>query len=52
MWVTEVWRSQADLDASLERIQGSDAVAEVMALAEDWAMVELDLLGGKGLPAT
>jgi quinol monooxygenase YgiN len=52
VWVTEVWRSQADLDASLERIRGSDAVAKVMALAEDWEMVELDLLGGKGLGGT
>ena len=48
IWVTELWRSQADLDASLERIRGSDQVAEVMALVGDWEMVELELLGGKG----
>jgi quinol monooxygenase YgiN len=48
IWVTELWRSQADLDASLERIRGSDRVGAVMALVEDWQMVELDLLGGKG----
>jgi quinol monooxygenase YgiN len=48
IWVTELWRSQADLDASLERIRGSDQVAAAMALVEDWQMVELDLLGGKG----
>lgn len=48
IWVTELWRSQADLDASVERIGGSERVAAVMALVEDWQMVELDLLGGKG----
>jgi quinol monooxygenase YgiN len=48
IWVTELWRSQADLDASLARIRGSEQVAAAMALVEDWQMVELDLLGGKG----
>ena len=48
IWVTELWRSQADLDASLERIRGSESVAAAMALVEDWEMVELELLGGKG----
>jgi len=48
VWVTELWRSQADLDASLERIRGSDSVAQAMALVDDWQMIELDLLGGKG----
>lgn len=51
IWVTELWRSQDDLDASLEKIRGSDDVAAVMALVEDWQMIELDLLGGKG-PST
>jgi quinol monooxygenase YgiN len=48
VWVTELWRSQADLDASLERIRGSSSVVTAMALVDDWQMVELDLLGGKG----
>ena len=48
IWVTELWRSQADLDASLERIRGSSSVAQAMALVDDWEVVELDLLGGKG----
>ena len=48
VWVTELWRSQADLDASLEKIRGSDDVAEVMAIVADFEMIELDLLGGKG----
>jgi hypothetical protein len=44
-----VWRSQHDLDASLERIRGSEDVAAAMALVEDWEMIELEPLGGKGL---
>jgi quinol monooxygenase YgiN len=48
IWVTEVWASQGDLDASLERIRGSDSVATAMALVEDWEMIELEPLGGKG----
>lgn len=47
IWVTELWRSEADLDASLERIRGSSGVAEAMALVDDWEMIELDQLGGK-----
>jgi quinol monooxygenase YgiN len=49
IWVTEVWRSQADLDAALAKLRGSDDVATVMELVEDWEMIELELLGGKGL---
>jgi quinol monooxygenase YgiN len=49
VWVTELWRSQADLDASIAKIGGSADVAAVMALVDDWEMIELDLLGGKGL---
>jgi len=48
IWITELWRSQADLDASLEQVRGSDDVAAAMALVEDWEMIELDPLGGKG----
>jgi quinol monooxygenase YgiN len=48
IWVTELWRSQADLDASLHQISGSDSVARAMTLVESWEMIELDLLGGKG----
>lgn len=48
IWVTELWRNQRDLDASLERIRGSDDVARAMALVADWQMIELELLGGKG----
>jgi len=48
IWVTELWRSQGDLDASIEKIRGSDEVAAVMALVEGAEMIELELLGGKG----
>jgi len=48
IWVTELWRSQDDLDASLEKIRGSDKVASVLQLVGDWEMIELELLGGKG----
>jgi len=51
IWVTELWRSQADLDASLEKIAGSPAVAALKELVERWEMVELELLGGKGAGA-
>ena len=46
--MTEVWRSQADLDAARERIRGSADVGKVMELVESFEMVELELLGGKG----
>ena len=49
IWVTELWRSQADLDASLVKIRGSVDVAGVMSLVDSWVMIELELLGGKGL---
>lgn len=48
IWVTELWRSQEDLDAAVEKIRGSDEVGEVMTLVADGGMIELDLLGGKG----
>ena len=48
VWVTELWKSQSALDASLEQVRGSDDVTTVMALVEDWEMIELELLGGKG----
>jgi hypothetical protein len=42
-----LWRNQADLDAAVERIRGSDEVAETVALTESWELIELELLGGK-----
>lgn len=46
--MTELWQSQDALDAALQKIRGSDEVAAVMELVEDWEMIELELLGGKG----
>jgi quinol monooxygenase YgiN/quercetin dioxygenase-like cupin family protein len=51
VWVTELWRSQDDLDASIDRITGSPEVAAVRELVERWEIVELELLGGKGAAA-
>ena len=48
IWVTELWRSLADLDASLERVRGSEGASAAMALVDDWQMIELEQLGGKG----
>ena len=48
LWVTELWRTQADLDASLEEVRGSDDATQAMALVDDWQLIELDQLGGKG----
>ena len=49
IWVTELWRSQGDLeDASLRQVRGSDSAARAMALVQSWDMIELDLLGGRG----
>jgi quinol monooxygenase YgiN len=49
IWVTELWRSQDDLDASIERIRDSAEVAATIELTESWEMIELDPVGGKGL---
>jgi quinol monooxygenase YgiN/mannose-6-phosphate isomerase-like protein (cupin superfamily) len=51
IWVTELWRSQEDLDAVIEKIRGSEQVAAVMELMAEGEMVELELLGGKGAAA-
>jgi quinol monooxygenase YgiN len=48
LWVTEIWRSQEDLDAARDKIRGSASVATVMELVAEGGMVELELLGGKG----
>jgi len=48
IWVTELWRDQAALDASLERARESDDASRAIALVASWEMIDLDLLGGKG----
>jgi quinol monooxygenase YgiN/quercetin dioxygenase-like cupin family protein len=51
IWVTELWRSQDDLDAKLQKLKDSPQVAAVRELVERWEVVELELLGGKGAKA-
>jgi quinol monooxygenase YgiN len=50
VWVTELWRSKADLDAALKQVTGSPEAAAALRLVESAGAVELDLLGGAGLP--
>lgn len=51
IWVTEAWRSQADLDASLEMEEVRPLIPEVTGLLAG-AMERIDVvpLGGAGLP--
>jgi quinol monooxygenase YgiN/mannose-6-phosphate isomerase-like protein (cupin superfamily) len=53
IWVTEVWRSQEELDASLETEEAKAAIPEVMALVLEGGFERIDVapLGGVGLPA-
>ena len=48
IWVTELWRSRAELEATIEAIKGSDEVAAARELTAAGEMIELELLGGKG----
>jgi quinol monooxygenase YgiN len=50
VWVTELWRSQEDLERVLAQIRGSERVAAMMALVAGAEMIELEPLGGKGPP--
>jgi quinol monooxygenase YgiN len=54
IWVTELWRDQAAVDASLQVLQtdaGNARLAEVMALlAAPPQRTDLEPLGGVGLP--
>ena len=47
IWVTELWRDQAALDASLERVRASEGPRRIKEQIDSFAMIELDLLGGK-----
>lgn len=51
-WVTEVWRSQHELDASLETEEARAAIPEVLALVQEGSFERIDVvpLGGVGLP--
>jgi quinol monooxygenase YgiN/mannose-6-phosphate isomerase-like protein (cupin superfamily) len=52
IWVTEVWRSQEELDASLETEEAKASIPEVLALVEEGSFERIDVtpLGGVGLP--
>lgn len=49
IWATEIWRSQADLDALPARIRSGERAAPAKTMVKDWQMIELDSRGGKGL---
>jgi quinol monooxygenase YgiN len=54
VWVTELWRDQAAIDASLAVLQtdaGKARMGEVMALLEGRPeRIDLEALGGVGIP--
>jgi quinol monooxygenase YgiN/mannose-6-phosphate isomerase-like protein (cupin superfamily) len=52
VWVTELWRSQEDLDASLQSEGTRQQIPEVLALVEEGGFERIDLepLGGVGHP--
>jgi quinol monooxygenase YgiN/mannose-6-phosphate isomerase-like protein (cupin superfamily) len=52
IWVTEVWRSQEELDASLETEEAKASIPEVLALVHEGSFERIDVtpLGGVGLP--
>jgi quinol monooxygenase YgiN len=53
VWVTEVWSTQADLDASLTRDSVKASVGQVMALlAGPPERIDVSPVGGKGLDST
>lgn len=47
IWVTEIWRDQDAVNASLESLKDDPNVAQAMALIESAQMIELDPQGGK-----
>lgn len=49
VWVTELWRSKADLDAALKQVAGSSEASAALRLVRSAETIELDLLGGAGL---
>lgn len=49
IWVTELWSSQEELDASLETEAAKAGIPEVRAMIESFDRVDLAPLGGAGL---
>jgi quinol monooxygenase YgiN len=50
MWITEIWRSQADHEASLIRDDVKALIQRGMPLIAGGERIEIVPLGGKGLP--
>jgi quinol monooxygenase YgiN/mannose-6-phosphate isomerase-like protein (cupin superfamily) len=50
VWVTEIWRSQDELDASLEAEGARERIGEVRDLVERFERIDLEPLGGVGYP--
>jgi quinol monooxygenase YgiN len=53
LWVTELWRSQEELDASLQSPGTREAIREVLALVQTdgFGRIDLEPLGGVGYPS-
>ncbi len=52
IWVTEIWRSEADHDASLKVAGVMAAIAKAKPLIAGFESVRVVPVGGKGLPPT
>src|SRR5215217_7256689 len=50
VWVTEIWRSQEALDASLEAEGAQEQTARVRDLVQDFERIDVEPLGGVGHP--
>ena len=50
VWVTEIWRSQEALDASLEAESAQEQIARVRDLVQDFERIDVEPLGGVGHP--
>jgi quinol monooxygenase YgiN len=51
VWVTEVWSSQVELDASLTLDSVKASVEQVLLLAGPPERIDIQPVGGKGLDA-
>ena len=50
VWVTEIWRSQDELDASLQAEGARERIGAVRDLVEGFERIDLEPLGGVGYP--
>ena len=50
VWVTEIWRSQEDLDAALQAEGARERIAEVRNLVDAFERIDLEPLAGVGYP--